>query len=85
MAGRIIAFHNQNFQNCWIGWQGLVAWPLRSPDLTTLDYYLWGRMKSLVYAVNSSTRAELLNHIMDASMQIRNDIPSLMRSVTSLS
>jgi hypothetical protein len=42
-------------------------------------------MKSLVYAVKSSTRAELLNHIMDASSHIKNDQPSLLRSVTSIS
>jgi hypothetical protein len=42
-------------------------------------------MKSLVYAVKLGTRAELLNHVMDASVHIRNNKPSLMRSVTSLS
>jgi hypothetical protein len=42
-------------------------------------------MKSLVYTVKLSTRAELVDHIMDVSMHIRNDKPSLMRSFTSLS
>jgi len=60
-----------------------VAWPPRSPYLTPLDYCLWGRMKSAVYIVRWSTRAELLNHIMDASAHIRNDKPSLMRSSTA--
>ena len=26
----------------WIGSGGLIAWPLRSPDLTSLDFSLWG-------------------------------------------
>jgi len=42
-------------------------------------------MKSLVYAVKLNTCAELLNHIRDTSMQIRNDKISLMRSDASLS
>jgi len=37
-------------------------------------------MKSLVFAVKSSIRAELLYGIMDASAHIRNDKPSLTRS-----
>jgi hypothetical protein len=49
-----------------------------------LHYYLWGRIKSLVYAVKSSTRPELLNRIMDAENK-RNDKPSLARSAASLS
>jgi hypothetical protein len=44
-----------------------VAWPPRSPDLTPSAYYLWVHTKSLVYAVKSITKAELLNRIMDAS------------------
>lgn len=27
-----------------------VAWPRRSPDLTPLDFYLWGHIKTLVYS-----------------------------------
>jgi hypothetical protein len=41
-------------------------------------------MKSLVNAVKSSSRAELLNLIMEASAHIRKDRPSITRSVTSL-
>jgi len=31
---------NESFPNCWLGRGGPVAWPLRLPDLTPLDYYL---------------------------------------------
>ncbi|PRD28951.1 UNVERIFIED_CONTAM: hypothetical protein NCL1_30891 [Trichonephila clavipes] len=34
----------------WIGRGGTVNWPTRSPDLSCLDFLLWGYMKSLVYA-----------------------------------
>jgi len=33
-------------------------WPLRSPDLTPLDYYLWGYLK--VYRTNSESIHELI-------------------------
>jgi hypothetical protein len=26
-----------------------VLWPLRSPSLTSVDFYLWGHLKSIVY------------------------------------
>ncbi|GFS78149.1 uncharacterized protein TNCV_1107611 [Trichonephila clavipes] len=33
----------------WIGRGGPVSWSKRSPDLSCLDFFLWGHMKSLVY------------------------------------
>ncbi|GFY24278.1 putative transposable element [Trichonephila clavipes] len=40
---------------------GPVNWPPRSCDLTPLDYFLWGYVKSLVYADKPQT----LNHLED--------------------
>ncbi|GFU81127.1 transposable element Tc3 transposase [Trichonephila clavipes] len=40
---------------------GPVNWPPRSSDLTTLDYFLWGYVKSLVYADKPQT----LDHFED--------------------
>uniref|UniRef100_A0AAR2L1I4 Transposase Tc1-like domain-containing protein n=1 Tax=Pygocentrus nattereri TaxID=42514 RepID=A0AAR2L1I4_PYGNA len=34
----------------WIGRRGPVEWPPRSPDLTSLDFYLWGHLKA-IYSV----------------------------------
>ncbi|KAJ4428699.1 hypothetical protein ANN_25692 [Periplaneta americana] len=31
----------------WIGRRGAVEWPARSPDLTPLDFFLWGHLKSV--------------------------------------
>ncbi|GFV47961.1 uncharacterized protein TNCV_1994451 [Trichonephila clavipes] len=33
----------------WIGRGGPVNWPASSPDLSCLDFFLWGHMKSLIY------------------------------------
>ncbi|GFW96352.1 transposable element Tc3 transposase [Trichonephila clavipes] len=40
---------------------GPVNWPPRSCDLTPLDYFLWGYVKSLVYADKPQT----LDHLED--------------------
>lgn len=43
------------FPDKWIGRDRPIAWPPRSPDLSLLDFLLWGYAKSLVYssAVNN--------------------------------
>ena len=40
---------NDTFPNRWIGRGSTINWPPRSPDLTPLDFCLWGLMKSEVY------------------------------------
>lgn len=75
---------NNNFANRWIGRGGPVLWPPRSPDLTPLDYYLWGHMKSLVYSNKPQTREELIQNIMVAAASIRNDPDTLQRATSSI-
>ena len=36
---------NEIFDEKWIGRGGPAAWPPRSPDLTSPDYFLWGFVK----------------------------------------
>jgi len=38
---------------------GDVPWPPRSPDLSTCDFFLWGYLKSRVYAHNPRTLNDL--------------------------
>ncbi|KAJ8960170.1 hypothetical protein NQ318_003892 [Aromia moschata] len=40
---------NSKFNEHWIGRDGPILWPPRSPDLTILDFYLWERLKQIVY------------------------------------
>jgi hypothetical protein len=42
---------NQTFGEQWIGRGGPVSWPARSPDLNSLDFWLWGRLNVFVYSV----------------------------------
>lgn len=43
----------------WIGRGGLINFPARSPDLTCTDYYLWGRLKDIVYKTRPKTREDM--------------------------
>jgi hypothetical protein len=40
---------NQKFPGQWIGRGGPIARHPHSPDLDTLNFFLWGHLKSLVY------------------------------------
>ena len=72
---------NTSFPNLWIGRGGTCSWPARSPDLSPLDFYLWGHMKSLVYRTKSNSKQELLEGIMQAAEHIQNK-PDLLRKAT---
>lgn len=54
---------NQVFPNRWIGRRGTVEWPPRSPDLTPLDFFLWGHLKNVVYKSRPDNIEELKNRI----------------------
>jgi len=54
---------NENFNDRWIGRGGPISWAPRSPDLTPLDFYLWGYIKSNVYKTKVKDINELKNRI----------------------
>ncbi|GFY18708.1 uncharacterized protein TNCV_2399301 [Trichonephila clavipes] len=57
---------------------GPVNWPQRSCDLTPLDYFLWGYVKSLVYADKPQT----LDHLEDNIRRVIADIrPQMLEKV----
>ncbi|GFT96028.1 uncharacterized protein TNCV_313141 [Trichonephila clavipes] len=57
---------------------GPVNWPLRSCDLTPPDYFLWGYVKSLVYADTPQT----LDHLEDNICRVIDDIrPQMLEKV----
>ena len=51
------------FPGRWIGRRGPIEWPARSPDLTPLDFYLWGKLKAKVYSPRPGTLQALMNRI----------------------
>ncbi|GFT93628.1 transposable element Tcb2 transposase [Trichonephila clavipes] len=57
---------------------GPVNWPPRSCDLTPLDYFLWGYVKSLVYADKPQT----LHHLEDNIRRVITNIrPQMLEKV----
>ena len=80
-AQHVRNFLNESFPNCWLGRGGAVAWPPRSPDLTPLDYYLWGHMKTLEYETKVDSRAALRDRIFEAAEHISNH-PDIIASAT---
>ncbi|GFU48387.1 putative transposable element [Trichonephila clavipes] len=57
---------------------GPVNWPPRSCDFTPLDYFLWGYVKSLVYADKPQT----LHHLKDNIRRVIADIrPQMLEKV----
>lgn len=46
---RVRNFLQEQFPGRWIGRRGPTEWPARSPDLTPLDFFFWGFLKSKVY------------------------------------
>lgn len=62
---------NEVFPNRWIGRFGPIAWPPRSPDLTPLDFFLWGLMKDYVYAVEIHTLEQLQQRIEESAGKAR--------------
>ena len=73
-------FLNYCFPGQWIGRGGPHNWLARSPDLSPLDYCVWGWMKELVYNVKVATRDALLGRIFDAADRIRNSQRKLQRA-----
>ena len=71
---------NDTFPNRWIGRGSTINWTPRSPDLTRLDFWLWGLMKSEVYRKKLDTRDELLVNILDVIVCIKERKDALRRT-----
>ena len=49
---RVRQFLSETFSDRWIGRDGPISWPPRLPDITPLDFFLWGYVKDIVYRTN---------------------------------
>ncbi|HJY21324.1 MAG TPA: transposase [Hanamia sp.] len=68
-AGNVRQWITDNFGNNWIGRNGPIPWPARSPDLNPMDFFVWGYLKEIVYATPPQTEQELRDRI-DAAAQL---------------
>lgn len=71
---------NNTFPLRWTGTNGPVKWPPRSPDLTPLDFFLWGYLKDRVYTEQSSSLENLKERIIVACSSITSE---MLKSVTA--
>ncbi|CAH1969028.1 unnamed protein product [Acanthoscelides obtectus] len=58
--------------------RGNVPWPPRSCDLTPLDFFLWGYLKSKIYVNKPATLQELKNNII---AEINAIEPTMLQNV----
>ncbi|GBM97255.1 hypothetical protein AVEN_264451-1 [Araneus ventricosus] len=73
---------NATYGQQWIGRGGPVFWPARSPDLNSLDYFLWGYVKSLVYETPVNSAEVFVARIAAAAGEVR-DTPGIFANVRS--
>jgi hypothetical protein len=66
------------FPNRWIGRRGQIEWPARSPDLTPLDFFLWGYLKGKVYVTKQYNIEDLKQRIRH---NIRQITPEMLHNV----
>lgn len=79
-ARNVRNYLNVVFPGRWIGRRGSIEWPARSPDLTPLDYFLWGYLKDRVYRTKPQNIAELQQRIRDEMNSIQ---PEMIKRATS--
>lgn len=59
-------FLENTFDGKWLGYQGPYKWPPRSPDLTPLDYFIWGFVKDQVYFEPVTTKENMVERVQNA-------------------
>ena len=67
------ALLNKNFPGRWIGRDGPFRWAPRSPDLSSLDFYLWGFLKDRVYGRRPTSLRQLRTFIEEEVAAISRD------------
>lgn len=79
-------FLDETFNARWIGRRGTIEWAPRSPDLTPLDFFLWGYLKARVYKTKPQNLDELRTRITNEAAlipreMIRNAVQSFYNRI----
>lgn len=69
-ALRVRNYMDSEFPGRWIGRGGPKDWPPRSPDLSPLDFFLWGYLKRTVYASRPRNIEQLKTSIINQCRSI---------------
>ena len=69
-----IWFLDATFRNRWIERDGPTPCPTRSPDITPVDFFLWGYVKDKVFSTPVRDITNLKARITDAFATINEDM-----------
>lgn len=69
-----------SFAGRWIGRGGPVRWPPRSPDLSSIDYFLWGHLKAIIYETPVDSIEDLVARLSIAAASVR-EMPGIFGTV----
>lgn len=78
------SYLDNTYPNRWIGRGGPIPWPPRSPDFNPLDYFLWGKLKDMVYSEEIQSREQLMNRIINCCDILRNNGDMIRKAVSNL-
>lgn len=60
----------KTFQSAILEDKDLFRGPQKSPDLTKLEYFIWGYVKDLVYRITLTTLENMLERLREAFKQL---------------
>lgn len=69
----------QHFDQNWIGTNGPIHWPPRSPDLTMMDFFLWGYVKNRSYPAQNmqALRNNIIQSVRSIDKQMLKNVQNL--------
>lgn len=77
---RIVTDYLDNrYENRWIGTNGPIRWPPRSPDITPLDFFVWPFLKEKVFSAGAPQNLNILIQKIRVSLLLIT--PEMMRNV----
>lgn len=59
-------FLDETFQDRWIANNGPFKWPPQSPDITPMDFFIWGYIKNEVYFHPLTSKENCEQRVRDA-------------------
>ena len=61
---------HRHLNDRWIGRDGPMAWPPRSPDVTPMNFFLWDHIKALIYTSPVDSEEDFIARIVEAATYI---------------
>lgn len=66
-------FLQETFYDQWIANNGPFLWPPRSPDLSVLDFFIWGTVKNQVYHSPLTTKEDCIQRVRESFQTLPPD------------